>query len=226
MAELGLHHDGGQHQGRRVGQERHPQSEAGEHPADDGAADVADQEGGGIGPGDPAAAFRRREPDHERHGRHREHHRTSPAEAAEDQQLPVILGESTGGRGRRDDQQPGHIDRTFAQLHDQGTAGRCEDEPHESEDAHNHRRRGRPDVERGGELGQNRCHEAEADRNQEGRHQHHLDVPGQPGTARSPGRDLGCGVAGGAGGLAHNAFVLGKMRCRLAAGPTSAGIIR
>ena len=113
---------------------------------------------------------------------------------------------------------PATYDGPFAQLHDQGAAGRGEDEPHEREDAHDHGRRRRADVERGGELGQHRCHEAKTDRDQEGRHQHHLDVPGQPGAPRGAGRDLGCGVAGGAGGVAHDAFVLGQMRGRLAAG--------
>ena len=96
MAELRLHHERRQDQGCGVGEERNPQPEAGQQAAHDGAADVADQERGGVGSGNPAAAFRRGQPDHECHGRHREHDGPGAAEAPEDQQLPVVLGEGAG----------------------------------------------------------------------------------------------------------------------------------
>ena len=171
---------GRQDQGRRVGEERNPQAEPGQQAAHNRAADVADQERGGVGAGDPAAAFRRRQPDHERHGSDREHHRARAAQPAEDQQLPVVLGEGAGRRGGRHDQQARHVDRPFAQPADQGPAGRGEHQPHEREDAHDHGGGRRADVESRGELRQDRRNKAETQRNQERRGQHHLDVAGQP----------------------------------------------
>ena len=44
VAQLGLHHDCGDHQGRGVGQEWDPQPETGQEAAHDRTADVADQE--------------------------------------------------------------------------------------------------------------------------------------------------------------------------------------
>ena len=45
MAELGLHHEGRQDQGGGVDEERDAQAEAGQHPADDRPAHIADEEG-------------------------------------------------------------------------------------------------------------------------------------------------------------------------------------
>ena len=81
-------------------------------------------------------------------------------------------------------------------------------QPHKGEDAHDDGRRRRPDVERGGELGEDRRDEAEADRNQERGDQHDLDVPGQPGAARGAADGIGPGVTAGTGGFAHGAVVL------------------
>ena len=78
---------------------------------------------------DPPARVGRADVDHQSQRRDEKHRRPDAAECAENQQLPVGLGERARGGGQRDDQQTADVDPPLTQPLHQQAAYRGETQP-------------------------------------------------------------------------------------------------
>lgn len=196
-AEPEVHDGRGGDEGGGVDEEGHAHPPPGHEAADDGAGDVAEQEGGGVAAGGARPGGGRGEADDERHRGHGEHRRAEPAERAEQEELPVALGEGDAeGRGG-DDEEAGDVDGPLPQAVDQAPAGGCGDQPEEREGAHDDRRSGHAQAEGFGELGQHGGDDPVADGDDEGGGDEHPDVGGElrlrDGGVRAGAGHLGVG---------------------------------
>ncbi len=172
-------------QRRGVHEEGEPEVDRREQPPEQRTQHAADEEGAGVGRGDPAADGRWRQPHHQGHRGDREHRRAEAPEPTKDQQLPVGLGEGGGQGGHRHHEQAGEVDRSLAEPRDQGATGRGEHEPEEGEDRDDQRGCGDADIEAACVRRQDRSDQTEADRDHERRADEHPDLTGD---RRPPGR--------------------------------------
>ncbi len=185
IAQAQVDRDAHREQRRGVDEERRAQPEPGQGAAHQRPAHRADQEARRPQARHPPALFGRRDADHQRQRRHGEHRRADAAHRAQNQELPITLGQRARSGGHRDDHQAGQVHPALPQPLHQPTTDRREQQPHQRERADDRGRGRHSDAEAARELRQHRSHQPESDGDDERGSDQHPDLTGQASGSRA-----------------------------------------